>query len=388
MKRPAPQTLAAAGVLALLALVAILTARGEAPGYEPFASTDYRAGGFRAWVTLLQHEGVATSRFVQRPAELDAAIDTLVSAPSPRAAPGTRRPADVAALATWVRAGGRLVYIGRESGLSAAETTLLHLPFWLPDVGPRGPLAGPDAAAVPTLAGLGTNRMLFVERRGSALLSDGNGDIVVRYPLGRGEVVAVSDPVPLTNERIGLAANARLAYLLGVPRRAGGVVAFDDALHGALVDRPWYRALSTPLRVALSIAGIALVLALAGSALGGAAPMRLRPQREPTSAEFVAALAALYERTRARAAAQAILVRDALGAASAADGEPLVRRGGADAEPIRRLAAGLAAPAATDAELLASAKLAYTIRKDFTDGGHRDGSRAAFAGRTRTRRRR
>lgn len=383
MKWPQPQTLAAIGVLGLLALVAIVTSSGgpsdrNAVALAQYASTDYASGGYRAWATLLAREDISTARFVLRPVELDRTTDTLVSAQPARGAidPNARTAADLGALAAWVRGGGRLVYLGHNAALADAETHALHLPFGLPTVGASGALRGPAAAVVQSLAGLGSNRMRLAEHRGTAVLADANGEIVVRYPLGRGEVIAVADPVPLTNAQIARADNARLAYLIGLPRRTGGVVAFDDGLHGALVDRPWYRALPVPLRLTLGVAAVALVLALIGSALRGAPAMRLEPAREPTSAEFIAAVAALYERIDARAAARDILVVDALaGAGAAGTGsavERLARAGG---------------PIASDADLLASAKLAHLVRKDRSYDPNGDKRRAAFAGRTRARRR-
>jgi len=272
MKRPAPQTLAAAGALAVLAFVAILTSNGDGPPGQPYGSTDYRAGGYHAWATLLAREGIATTRFVLRPIELDDRTDTLISAQPPPALtdPTARTAADIGALGAWVRAGGRLVYLGRNRKLGDSEDRLLELPFFLPGVGARGALTGPDADAVRSLQALGSDRMLLVEHAGRSVLADGNGDIVVDYQLGRGEIVAVADALPFTNANIAGAENARLAYLLGLPRRAGGVVAFDDALHGELVDRLWYRALPLPVRVSLGIGGVALLLGLLASAFPGA----------------------------------------------------------------------------------------------------------------------
>jgi hypothetical protein len=305
--------------------------------------------------------------------------------------------ADIEALAAWVRRGGRLVYLGRDPARIGIETRALQLPFFVPDVGARGALRGPDAAVVRALDDLGTNRMLLVEHPGRVELADGNGDIVVRYALGRGEVTAVSDALPFTNANIARADDARLAYLVALPGRRGGVVAFDDGLQGALIDRPWYRALPIPVRVTLTIAAIALLLGLIGSALRGASPVRLEGPREPTSQEFVDALAALHARIGARAAARDVLRRAALAAVArgvglAADAPPaelgarLRERPGAAA--VRRLIAASNAPPANDAELVASAQLAHTVWKDWMHAGSGDHGRAAFAGRARSGRRR
>jgi hypothetical protein len=398
--RPDAQTLVAVALLAVLGLIAALTARNAPPPAESYDSTDYGPHGYRAWTELLAGEGIVTGRFRLRPIELDAGTDTLVSAqPAASAAvdPDGRTEADIAALAAWVRRGGHLVYAGRNAQLAAAERRILKLPHVLPDAGARGALVGSAAAVVRSLAGLGPNRMRFTEHAGRVILADGTGDIAVRYPFGRGSIVAVSDAEPFANAQIGRADNARLAYLLGLPHANGGVVAFDDSLHGALVDRPWYRALPLPVRVSLAIGAFALAIGLIGSALGNGVPMRLEPPREPSSAEFIDALAALYERIGARTAARAVLAHDAFACAAraagtAADSPPQTlaaalsgRAGGAD---LRRLADDLERSPATDRDLLASAQLAFSVRKEWTNDGTGDGGSAAFAGGARTRRRR
>ncbi|GAC1404881.1 MAG: hypothetical protein NVSMB64_08800 [Candidatus Velthaea sp.] len=391
--------LAAAVALVALAVTAVLTQRAAQSQFDSYASTDYTSGGVRAWASLLEREGLRTRRFVLRPIELDRSIDTLVTiAPLPFAsASGGRTDADIADLAAWVQRGGRLVYVGRYPGAGRIETARLQLPQWLPDVGRRGALHGPLVTAVGRVSDTGDNRMLALGTAMHSELADDDGDLVVRYALGRGDVIAVSDPQPFTNARVAHAGNARLAYLIARPAHPGGVVAFDDGVHGALLDRPWYRALSAPVLLALAIAALAAVLGLIGGMVRGGAPVTLRRKREPTSAEFVAALAALYERTHARAAARTTLATDAFALAARSVGasdriavaelvDRTARRRGGTA--VAALAANLQTPLRTDADLLASARLAYNVRKEVLHGGNGDGGRAAFGGRTRTRRRR
>ena len=188
-----------------------------------------------------------------------------------------------------------------------------------------------------------------------------------------------------------------MAYLLGLPRRPGGAVAFDDGLHGALIDRPWYRALPVPVKVSLGILGLTALLAMIGSALGSGPPLPPPPKREPTSAEFVAALGALHERIAAREPAAAILANAAFSAVARAGGQPdgiaparllalLTDRAGV--AEVAQLIDGLDAPIANDGALLARARLAHTVRKDWIHGGYRDRRRSAFAGRTGAGRRR
>ena len=399
MTRRSGQNRAALVVVAILAVTAALTSQPMAPVARSYESTDYGSAGYRAWAALLSREGLTTSRFLLRPIELDDRIDTLISAqPLPLSADASvRTAADLAALAAWVRAGGHLVYLGRNALLRESENRSLELPFALPNVGARGPASGPLVKSTGPLRGLGTNRMLFVEHPGNVELADANGDIVVRYPLGHGDVRAVVDGTPFTNANITGPGNARLAVLLASPRRPGSMVAFDDGLHGALVDRPWYRALPLALRVSLGILALAALLGLVGGTLRTGPAVRLEPPREPTSAEFVTALAALYERVHARPATGALLARQAFAIAARGAGgnerlapAELAARiaDPARADNVRRLAEVLATPVTTDAALVAGARLAYTVRKDWTHDGYRDGRRAAFAGRTRARRRR
>ncbi|GAC1420717.1 MAG: hypothetical protein NVSMB5_13330 [Candidatus Velthaea sp.] len=393
------ETIAAIIAIGVLAATAVLTQRADRERIDSYASTDYASGGVHAWVRMLEREGLRTQRFVRRPVELDSSIDTLISiAPLPFAsARGERTNADVADLAAWVQRGGRLVYIGRYPGAARIESERLHLPQWLPDVGRRGTLQGPVLDAIGTLRDTGENRMLALDPAMQSLLADGNGDLAVQYALGRGQVIAVNDPVPFTNGALAYAGNARLAYLIARPKTRGGIVAFDDSIHGALLDRAWYRALSAPVLLALTIAAAAIVLGLAGGMLRGGPPVTLRRKREPTSAEFVVALAALYDRTRSREDARAALARDAFAVAARSVGASdriavaeLVARTaqGRSGAAVAALAANMQQPLRTDADLLASAQLAHNVRKEVLHGGIGDGGRAAFRGGTRTRRRR
>ncbi len=284
--------LVAAGVV----FVALLNSRPQQGATDTFASTDYRSGGYAAWFTLLQREGVATERFERRPAELDAHIDTLIAAaPVVPAGADARRPPDLAALARWVREGGRLITLANDR--------------------PFGPSAPHFVAA--------------------------------RTPYGRGVVVSVLDPRQFDNGLLARDDNARRAFLLARPRQPGGVVAFDEALHGTIVDRSWWRTLDVPQRVALGGIALAVLIALAGSALRLGPAVSLQPAREPASDEFIAAVAGLYQRNRARRAALALL------AAGVHD---------AGGEAVMQLRALAERQSPDDRDLVAGAVLARAIR--------------------------
>jgi hypothetical protein len=284
-------------VLAGIVLLALLNGRPSPGSTDTFASTDYRSGGYAAWFELLGREGVAVERFERRPANLDASIDTLIAAvPVVPAGSDARGPADFGALAQWVRAGGRLITLGNAKPL-AGRTPLL---------------------------------------------------VALRTPYGRGEIVSVGDPRVFDNALLTKADNARLAYALARPRRAGGIVAFDETLHGTIVDRRWWQVIDVPQRVALGGIALAVLIALAGSALRLGPAVTLRAAREPASDEFIAAVAALYQRTKSRRAAIALLARGACNA------------NGEAAAQLRLLADR---PAPADRDLIASAVLARTIRE-------------------------
>jgi hypothetical protein len=284
-------------VLAGIALVALLKNAAPEAGLDTFASTDYRSGGYAAWYALLEREGIAVERFERRPADLDPAIDTLIAAyPVAPAAANALRDADRSALARWVDDGGRLIVLGTED---------------------------PFAGNGPRLRGLST-------------------------PYGHGAIVAIRDPREFDNASITRGDNARLAFVLARPRTPGGVVAFDEGLHGTIVDRRWWDVIGTSQRVALGGIAVAVLIALIGGALRLGPPVTLRAVREPASDEFVAAVAALYARTGSRRAALQLLAAGAHGA-------------NGDAARELRLLAERQTP--NDRDLIAGAALARSIRE-------------------------
>ena len=343
----ASDLLLAVAVLAGMVLVAVL-GRTSGGGSDTFAASDFRSGGYAAWFTLLQREGITTQSFEHRPAELDARIATLIAAtPVVPSDTGSRSAADQAALAGWVFAGGRLVAIGDGDAFQSAGSQAAGVrPKMLTVRRPRGPLRGPLAIGIAHLAGLSGDRFAS-SRRDIALLVDGGGAIVVRVPYGRGEIDYVGDAQPFANRWIAHADNARLAYALA-QSGARGAVAFDETLHGVLIERGWWQAIDVPERVALAGIALAMLIALAGSTLRLGPALVLREVREPASDEFIAAVAALYQRNGARRAAIALL---AAGAQSAH---------GPAADELRRLAER---QSPHDRDLIASAALARAIRE-------------------------
>jgi len=388
----------------VLAVVRDASERAAQPVPDSYASGDYRAGGFHAWRTLLEREGERVTAFTLRPARLDRDVDTLIVA-VPNAQAGTWTDADQVAVLRWVRRGGHLVLLDYGAANDAMHlfsaskpkrTARGHTPRPVPTP-IAGALRGPLAADVRTLAPRGDGRYLpeTAQERRDVLLGDGLGALTVTMTRGGGTIVLVTETAPFTNRALARGDNARLAYLIARPSHPGGMVAFDDALHGSLTEKPWWQALPRSVDAGLGLGAVAFVLWLVLSLVRNGRPLPPPPAREPTSAEFLAALAALYERTAARhyaadvldAAAFATAAR-ALGLPPGADPQVLAARAAQRrGDDVAQLIAARANEPRTDRELISRAHTAYLVRKDFSYG-QGDRSRAAFDGGTRARRRR
>jgi hypothetical protein len=374
------------GALALLFvvfLVALLVPRAGEQTPPTRASGDVAGGGYAAWYELLAREGVHVTRFHARHAELGAdGIDTLILAFPARGVEVTWDGAERDAVHAWVRAGGRLVdvgpapSVGREDGdHTGAELRAV--------TGRPGALRGPWARLVGALAPRGDGRIVAPARvHATTLLADHAGALVVRYREGRGEVVAIASAVPFENASLAHGGAARLAYLAAAPQRAGAVVAFDEAVRGDLVDRPWYRALDVRERLALAFLALAALAWLAYGFLPLGPAVTLRVAREPTSEEFVDAFAALYGRAHARGRASDALLADAA---------RRLERAPATAPNVRlaaQIAAARAQPPTDDRALIALAVLTRSVREETTRGPNLDRRSGPPARRAGTRRRR
>ncbi len=348
---------AALAVLALVA-VSLLGDRTPKPQASTRASGDFSFGGYRAWYELLAREGVRAEEFRRHHDALaDSGIDTLVVAFPEAPVPNLWDAAERDALRAWVRGGGHLVDIGLTPAVdkndSKGESVFIDSPRRR-----GGALRGPWSPLVAALPQRGTQRLVPAKgARVETLLRDDAGPLVVRYRYGRGEVVGVSDAALFENRAIGRGDAARLAVLVAQPHRPGGAVAFDESVRGDVVEKPWYRALTAPELLALALAALAGLLWLAYGIVSLGPPVRLRAPREPTSAEFLDAVAALYERARARDHAGDALLRDAR---RSLERLPPTAENGALA---RRVQAARYESLSSDDALIAVAQLARTARE-------------------------
>ncbi len=306
------------GVLVALALANIRENEQAVSQLDSYSSYDAKSGGYRAWADLLTREGVAVDRFEMRPAFLDKSIGTLVYAEpldfDPRQEEQTR--VDVRQLDAWIRAGGRLLYLGHDD--TAADEKLLALPHSTaakkkaPKKGahakpapPPPKIVAPRPVIAPELAAFGVAHiesrgiLRFVPDTGTrVLLGDRAGAIVVRYSLGRGNVTSVIDESIFTNGRLALADHARLAYaLLATP--GTGRVAFDEAVHGYEAPLNWWDLVPRALVVSFVLGVAAIAIAIVGGAIRFGPPIVPPIRDDRASGEFIDSVAALYLRGKA-----------------------------------------------------------------------------------------
>ena len=374
-------------VLALIALAAVsLLGRQtqQARLGATRASDDYSFGGYRAWYDLLAREGIRVETWRRHHDALpDSGIDTLVVSFPADGVGYVWDAGERDALRAWVRRGGRMIDVGYtpSAGKGDAEGEKVYIDD--DTKGDKGPLRGAWASQVAALPNRGTDRLVAAKKaKVETLLRDRAGILAVRYRYGRGEVIGLADGAPFENRAIARGDAARLAYLAARPGRRGGTVAFDEAIRGDVVDKPWYRALTAPELVALALAALAGLLWLAYGIVPLGPPVRLFAPREPTSAEFVGAIAALYERVHARDHAADALLRDARRsldrAARTAETVALQKQ-------VRFLEME---SLSDDAALIAVAQLSRTAREEIVRATSRDRRFAPSAGGIGARRRR
>jgi uncharacterized protein DUF4350 len=352
--------------VAAIGLVSLLTARPpEGPKWATHASDDFSFGGYHAWYDVMAREGLRVTRFDRHHDALpDAGVDTLVMAFPEDAYGAFWDSAESDAVRAWVRAGGRLIDVGITPPTGRREDAKDESVLGKDTRADSGPLHGPWATQVAAMPNRGTLRLEpQPHKKVEVLLRDGAGPLVARYRIGRGEVISIAPAGVFENRTIGKGDVARLAFLAAQPRRRGGLIAFDETIRGALSEKAWYFALDVPERVALAFVVFAGLVWLAYGIVGLGPPIRLRAPREPTSREFVDAVAGLYGRTRAREHA-----RDALTADAHRNLERLPRTA-SNLALGARVDAAAAEPVPDDATLVAVAVLARTAREEIIRAG-------------------
>jgi len=366
----------AIGVLTFLGVERERVAERTQVQPDSYSTHDSTSGGYRAWFELLQREGARVERFELRPVFLDRSVQTLVWADPLPFDPRQQFPSesDVRALEGWVRDGGRLVYLGHDD--NAAAQGILKLPRSTKSETNQKPFVAPQfgAAGVRRYPALSALRWRSGKR--TTLLADAKGILIVTYPYGKGQVVAAIDEPSFTNANIGRPDFARLAYALAQPKR-GATIAFNESVHGFVTPEHWWAVVPRPFAIAIWCAIAILLSAFAAAALRLGPPVVPQPG-DPTSAAFLDALAALFERGRAtrkalldaagsarRAAARALGLPDdtALDKIAGAIEEPEQRRLFIELERISRNGSP------NESNLVRGVALAQRLRKEWTTHG-------------------
>lgn len=343
--RPVPRLVlgAAAAVVALnAALAGIETVTGgSGPGGPRSSSYATNGSGLAALARLLDDNGHPVTR-------LRTALDRRALDPGTTVVladvAGTTRD-EAGALERFVRAGGRLVVAGDGAGEIVRAVVGTRL-----SAAPGGPRSAAPLVAVPEVAGVDrveADGLASFTATGAALaVLDGPGGILaVVAVVGSGRVVALADPTPWHNRRLGEADNA--AFALRAVGEAGRPVAFAEAPHG-YGPGTGFAALPGEWRWALGVALAAVLTAMwaRGRRLGPAE--ELERALAPPRRAYVDAMASTLARTGQREQAMAPL--------QAAARHRLARRAGlpADAgtDDLRRAAAAAGLSADESAALL------------------------------------
>ncbi|MBV8726352.1 MAG: DUF4350 domain-containing protein, partial [Candidatus Eremiobacteraeota bacterium] len=263
---------------------------------------DFGRSGYAALYQLLRSEGVHAERFERSHLRLSAVTSALVIAQLPYdilAGGGGVSRNDVVAIKDWVVHGGRLIVLSPPYGDTG--DTMLGIPPSRSSGGLGATLATPLANLPKTSGVRGVSGRFAVEFSAGAapkalpILVTKQGIVAIEYPLGRGDVVAITDPSIFSNERLRDADNARFAFNLFAPTG----VYFDEAVHGYTSGTSLWAALPAPARYAVYIAAAVLLFAFIGNLIRFAPPFELPQAGEPDSSAYLTAMASLLERAGA-----------------------------------------------------------------------------------------
>jgi hypothetical protein len=290
-------------VLVGLRIAGELTRDDERAQGPAGSSYGYGTYGASAYAELLQRTGHQVARLRDRPGDLD--LDQRLTVVL--LYPDVITPDDAAALARFVRRGGRLVVADEMPG------------SWLGPVVPDPPSWSAAALAVtrvlapmPETSGVRTVASGVTGRFRSAgpavpAVGDTTAALVAVRTVGAGRVVLLADASPLLNGRLDRRDDAALALSV---TGGGRPVAFVESVHGYGRASGW-GALPGRFRGAL------VLLGLAGAALVLARGRRLGPPQPagralaPARSEYAEGLAGALLRVRDPAEAIAPVVGEA-----------------------------------------------------------------------------
>ena len=302
---PRTELIALAISIAVLVCLSLATTEANKPApVASYSSYDVDAGGTRALYELYGREGLSVDRFERQAMFLDRSLSTLVWIEPLAFDENQRVPTDAEskALLAWVRAGGKLLYVGHDD--AAARAKFMRLPLTR-DVRHGTGVAYEDpslrAFGVGPIAASGTLRYIPGANQ-HVLLADARGPIVLRYTYGLGTVTTVVDEDLFSNDGIGRGDRARLAYALADLPHASPL-AFEEETHGYFVPLHWWQVAPRAFVVAVVVALLALAIAAIGAAIRFGPPLVPESRDGATTSDFIGALAGLLRSGNARRSA-------------------------------------------------------------------------------------
>ncbi|MEO6912786.1 MAG: DUF4350 domain-containing protein [Candidatus Baltobacteraceae bacterium] len=336
-----------------------------------FSSYDTGRNGYRALYELLRAERILADRFERPVGLLDHSVGTLILSSPSAAAPIDRN--DLVALKQWVRSGGRVVVLDTEYG--GPGDAVLGLPSTqrAPGSNTAQPIfAIPETYRVRTVRGAFDGSFPFAAApKAIPLLATSRGIVALEFPLGRGQVVAITDPTIFSNSSLAQSDNARFAYNLLAG--TNGAVAFDERIHGYVRDTSFWEALPQQVHWGIYLLGVAIGLGLIGANLRFAPAISLARPDERDSSAYISSMATLLARGRATrqalsdcAEAALRVARRRFGLSERTGFTVLLARIGRDAlrDPLIELERLRNVSQPTERELLRAGRLSAQLRKE------------------------
>ena len=359
-------------VIILLAALAGITADPDDRD-DPRASTWVRSGGGAAalyWT--LQDLGIQTRRRTSPFLDADS-LRGVVAIISP-VVPVSED--EAGAVAEWIRGGGTLLYVPHPYETKSALLDTLGIradwlrgvQVWSADTRDARPRPHRWTEGVATVKGF--QRILrdtadVLRRADADTLLVVEGQLAgLTWRMGRGRVVAFSDPGPLRNSQLKESGAATLFARVAADAARGDTLWFDEYHQGfdgggsgmvSGMARHAWRTLPRGLLLQLLVAG-ALLLWAAGRRFG--APLQPEPVRRRSPLEHVEALAGAYRQAGARRTARRLLLAG------------LARRLGRRAPPDEAAAGEMLGRMARNSPVAQDA--AAQLEKDFKRGADAD----------------
>lgn len=278
--------------LALIVALSVLRASSQTPPSYP-STRDTGMQGYAALYDVLSRERVAVGRYEDPLGTLPARDSTLVLAGDGALATATASRDGMRVLDRWVRSGGVLVVadasaVSKELALPAARTLRSKSPaVAVTGCGYRGARALRVAGSFDRLFA----RTCSATRKSLLLAADGAP--AVAYRRGRGTVVAIAGSGIFDNAHLAQRDNAAFAYAVFA---SGRPVLFDERIHGYAAGRTFSQVLRAPVRIAIGIAILSLLLAIAGANIPFAPPVEASPPDERDTSAYITSLARMLER--------------------------------------------------------------------------------------------